>query len=205
MKICLETIGKRYQRYWVFRGIDYEFAKGSRTAILGQNGSGKSTLLRIIAGMQPPTTGKINWNNGEKMIEQALLFSSLSFCAPGMELPEELTLEEALEFHFSFKQPLQGLSIRTIIEKMGLERAAKKPISDYSSGMKQRVKLAQAIFSDTPLLLLDEPCTNLDEPGVAQYLEWMGQCGQGRTVIVASNDGREYSFCDKELVMRDYQ
>jgi ABC-type multidrug transport system ATPase subunit len=205
MKICLEAIGKRYQRYWVFRGIDYEFAEGSRTAILGQNGSGKSTLLRIIAGMQPPSTGKMTWSNGGKTMEQVGLFSSVSFCAPGMELPEELTLEETLEFHFSFKRPLQGFSIRAIIEKIGLEKAARKPIGDYSSGMKQRVKLAQAIFSDTPLLLLDEPCTNLDEGGVAQYIEWIGESAQGRTVIVASNDPREYSFCDKEIVMRDYQ
>jgi ABC-type multidrug transport system ATPase subunit len=205
MKICLEAIGKRYQRYWVFRGIDYEFAEGSFTAILGQNGSGKSTLLRIIAGMQPPSTGKMIWNNGGNVIEQLALFRSVSFCAPGMELPEELTLEEVLEFHFSFKQPQQGFSISAIIKKIGLEGAAKKPISDYSSGMKQRVKLAQAIFSDTPLLLLDEPCTNLDEAGVVQYVEWIAQCSTGRTVIVASNDAREYSFCDKELLMRDYQ
>jgi ABC-type multidrug transport system ATPase subunit len=205
MKICLEAIGKRYQRYWVFRGVNYDFAVGSHTAILGQNGSGKSTLLRIIAGMQPPSTGKIIWNKAGTAIEQATLFRSVSFCAPGMELPEELTLEEVMEFHFSFKQPQQGFSIQAIIEKIGLAKTAKKPIGDYSSGMKQRVKLAQAIFSDTPLLLLDEPCTNLDEAGVAQYLEWIGQCAQGRTVVVASNDPREYSFCDHELLMRDYQ
>lgn len=205
MKIHLESLGKRYQRHWVFRGITHEFAKGSRTAILGQNGSGKSTLVRIIAGMQPPSTGKVAWFDKETATEQQDIFRQVAFCAPGMELPEELTLEEALQFHFSFKRPLQGITIGAIIETIGLKAAAKKPLADYSSGMKQRVKLAQAIFSEAQLLLLDEPCTNLDEAGVGQYLEWIDRYAQGRTIIVASNDPREYRFCEEELLMRDFQ
>jgi ABC-type multidrug transport system ATPase subunit len=142
--------------------------------------------------------------NGKEAL-QTEVFKDISFCAPGMELPEELTLEEVLEFHFSFKRPLHGLDIKSIIDTIGLRTAANKPIGDYSSGMKQRVKLAQAIFSDTPMLLLDEPCTNLDEAGVAQYLEWIRVYAKGRTTWVASNDPREYSFCETELIMRDYQ
>jgi ABC-type multidrug transport system ATPase subunit len=97
------------------------------------------------------------------------------------------------------------MTIGGIIETIGLKAAARKPLADYSSGMKQRVKLAQAIFSEAPMLLLDEPCTNLDEAGVRQYLDWMGKYTQGRTVIVASNDPREYRFCEQELRMLDYQ
>jgi ABC-type multidrug transport system ATPase subunit len=206
MNILLQDLGKRYQRYWVFRGITHDFSSGSRTAILGQNGSGKSTLLRIMAGMQPPSAGKISWAQGvDKKIAQPVVFSSISFCAPGMELPEELTLEETLQFHFAFKKPLNGFDISTIIEAIGMKAAAKKPVGDYSSGMKQRVKLAQAIFSDTSLLLLDEPCTNLDEAGVSQYQDWIGRYAGNRTVIVASNDPREYRFCQEELLMRNYQ
>src|ERR1041385_2815287 len=115
MKICLDALGKRYQRYWVFRGLTYEFATNSQTAILGQNGSGKSTLLRIVAGMQPPATGKINWVSIEGGIMQPEVFRHISFCAPRMELPEELTLEETLEFHFAFKSPLPGLTVSPII------------------------------------------------------------------------------------------
>lgn len=205
MKISIESLGKRYQRYWVFRGITHEFAAGSQTAILGQNGSGKSTLLRIIAGMQPATTGKIRWHKStDKLTAQTDVFRDIAFCAPGMELPEELTLEEVLEFHFSFKTPLAGYSIAEIITMTGLKTAAKKPIADYSSGMKQRVKLAQAFFSDTSLLLLDEPCTNLDEAGVDQYLSWIECYTNGRTVVVASNDPREYRFCERTLLMRDF-
>lgn len=205
MRIVLDGLSKRYQRHWVFRNLRYDFAPSSRTAILGQNGSGKSTLLRILGGLQPASLGKIFWKIGQADVAPEIVFREVSFCAPGMELPEELTLEEALQFHFSFKKALSGFTIAQIIEATGLRAKAQKPIGDYSSGMKQRVKLAQAIFSDTPLLLLDEPCTNLDEAGVAQYLEWMSRYAEGRTVIVASNDPREYRFCEAELLMRDYQ
>jgi ABC-type multidrug transport system ATPase subunit len=71
--------------------------------------------------------------------------------------------------------------------------------------MKQRVKLAQAIFADSPVLLLDEPCTNLDQQGVAQYREWMEQYAANRMVIVASNDPREYFFCKEQIVLEDYK
>jgi ABC-type multidrug transport system ATPase subunit len=205
MKISLESVSKRYQRHWVFKDVSTSYEADRRYAILGKNGSGKSTLLRIIAGIQPPSKGKLHYHLDSKPLEQARLFRHVSFCAPGMELPEELNLREFLEFHFTYKPMIAGSSISSIIEATGLTRAAHKPIADYSSGMKQRVKLAQAFFSQTPVLLLDEPCTNLDEAGVQQYLEWIEAYTVGRMLIIASNDTREYSFCDAELRMSDYQ
>ena len=201
MKISLNGIGKRYQRHWIFRNAHLRFNASGSYALLGNNGSGKSTLLRIIAGMQAASEGNLSFEQNGRAIETAAVFPHISFCAPGMEIPEELTLREALEFHFSFKPMLQGMTVNTIIEATGLIRAAGKPVADYSSGMKQRVKLAQAIFADTPVLLLDEPCTNLDEAGVAQYLSWIGQYTKNRLVIVASNDAREYSFCAEKILM----
>lgn len=205
MKISLESVSKRYQRHWVFRNINEEIAEGARLSILGQNGSGKSTLLRILAGMQPPSSGKLLHSRNNTTILQVDLFRHLSFCAPGVELPEELNLEELLQFHFSFKKLLPGFSIKKIIEETGLQKRKNVPVGDFSSGMRQRVKLAQALFSDTSLLLLDEPCTNLDENGVAQYLEWVERLTKNRTVIVASNDPREYSFCERQISISDYQ
>lgn len=205
MKISLEHISKRFQRYWIFKDINQVFITPGAYALLGPNGSGKSTLLRIIAGMQPPSAGKIVHEYNGKKIEPNALFPYMSFSAPGMEIVEELTLREFLSFHFSFKKPLQGLNTERIIDITGLKHAADKPIADYSSGMKQRVKLAQAIFSDTTLLMLDEPCTNLDQQGVEQYREWMEQYGKGRLIFVASNDVREYYFCKEQLVIEDYK
>lgn len=205
MKISLEQVSKRFQRHWIFKNISYTFSGPGTYALLGANGSGKSTLMRIIAGIQGPSKGKLLYEYNSGTIQQKDIFRQLSFCAPGMELVEELTLREFLDFHFSFKKPLPGLSVASIIELTGLKAAANKPIVDYSSGMKQRVKLAQAIFSDTPLLLLDEPCTNLDDAGVAQYTAWIEQYTPGRLVLVASNDVREYYFCRERITVEDYK
>lgn len=205
MKISLENISKRFQKHRIFKDISYSFTTPGSYAILGANGSGKSTLLRIIAGMQNPSAGKVLYGNDNGTIEIDKIFSHISFTAPGQEIVEELTLHEFLTFHFSFKKTLKGLSVVEIIKIIGLEAFANKPIGDYSSGMKQRVKLAQAIFADTPILLLDEPCTNLDQQGVEQYTSWIEQYTKDRLVIVASNDVREYFFCRETIAIENYK
>lgn len=205
MKISLEHISKRFQRHWIFKDINYSFSGNGTYALLGQNGSGKSTLLRIISGMQAASSGKISYTLNDKNIGVAEMFPYISFCAPGQEIVEELTLDEFLSFHFSFKKPIGGLSIPDIIQLTGLHSSSNKPIADYSSGMKQRVKLAQAIFSDTPVLLLDEPCTNLDQQGVEQYREWIERYAANRMIIVASNDVREHYFCREQIVVEEYK
>lgn len=206
MNITLHQVGKRFQKHPVFRNIDYTFSAPTAYALLGSNGSGKSTLLRIIAGIQAPSTGTVTYTGSDsRQHKPTEAFLSTSLCAPGMEVVEEFTLREFLNFHFSFKAPLPGLSISDIIDLTGLNAAADKPVFDYSSGMKQRVKLVQAICSNTPVLLLDEPCTNLDEQGILQYRDWIDRFRHGRLVIVASNDPREYYFCTERLSMEDFR
>jgi ABC-type multidrug transport system ATPase subunit len=206
MKIVLEHISKRFQRYWIFKEVNFSFSGPGAYALLGPNGSGKSTLLRVIAGMQSPSQGKLHfYDDKEQPIAPEEIFSNTSFCAPGMELVEELSLREFFNFHFSFKRPLPGMDVDKIIELCGLKNTADKQIGDYSSGMKQRVKLAQAIFTDAPVLLLDEPCTNLDQQGNEQYREWMEAYGKNRLVIVASNDVREYFFCREHIEIEQYK
>jgi ABC-type multidrug transport system ATPase subunit len=205
MKISLDHISKRFQRHWIFKDINYSFSGTGAYALLGANGSGKSTLLRVIAGMQAPSLGKVYYSLNDANVEINKVFPYLSFCAPSQELVEELTFREFLEFHFSFKKPLPGLDVNNIIELSGIKAAADKPIADYSSGMKQRVKLVQAICSDTQVLLLDEPCTNLDQQGVEQYTNWIEQYGKGRLVLIASNDVREYFFCREQINVEEYK
>lgn len=205
MKIYLEHISKRFQRHWIFKDINTSFTTPGAYAILGRNGSGKSTLLRIIAGMQAPSVGKLIFEVDGKQLEQGKLFKQVSFCAPSQEIVEELTLHEFLKFHFTFKNIYPGLAIDDIIAITGLEDAKNKPIEDYSSGMKQRVKLAQAIFTDSPVLLLDEPCTNLDDAGVLQYRSWIEEYGKNRLIVVASNDVREHYFCKEQIAIENYK
>jgi ABC-type multidrug transport system ATPase subunit len=118
---------------------------------------------------------------------------------------EEMTALEFLQFHHQFKRLLPEVSLKEIIALTGLEKAAHKQIRYYSSGMKQRIKLAQAIFSDVPLLLLDEPCTNLDAAGYELYNKLISTYGRGKTIIVSSNDSNEYSFCEEVLSLTRFK
>lgn len=201
MKICLNNISKRYQQNWIFKDLTLEIQDGSSLAILGNNGSGKSSLLRIIASMQSATKGTITYTHQQEQIEPNAIYSMLSYAAVGMQLIEEFTLSELLTFHFSFKKSINQLRVEEIISILDMKNVQSKLVGDFSSGMKQRVKLAQAIFTDAPLLLLDEPCSNLDKHGIAQYHEWIATYQNNRTIIVASNDVNEYSFCKQQIVL----
>ncbi|MBL7766016.1 MAG: ATP-binding cassette domain-containing protein [Chitinophagaceae bacterium] len=203
MKISLQHITKRFGREVVINDFTHEFTSPASIALLGANGSGKSTLLQIIAGYVQASKGEIHYTLNGKELSPEKTFQSVSYCAPYLELIEEMTLSEFLHFHFSFKKPL--LPISDIIRKIGLESSSDKLLEHMSSGMKQRVKLAQALFADTLLILLDEPCTNLDEEGYALYRELVKTCCTNRLLIVASNDKNEYEVCSTFIHLKDYK
>lgn len=205
MTISLEHIGKRYNYDWIFRKLDFTFEKGKSYAILGPNGSGKSTLLQVIAGSLSCNEGMIRYFFEKKEIAKEQVFRYLSLSAPYLELVEEFTLKELLQFHQRFKPFMNGFSLEEIMAVVQLKNAAHKQIRYYSSGMKQRAKLAQAIFSDSPVLLLDEPCTNLDEAGVQLYQHLMKKYVSNKLVIVSSNDPQEYGWCEQVLRVTDYK
>lgn len=205
MTISLDHIGKRFNFEWIFRHISYEFASGNRYALLGPNGSGKSTLLQIISGSLTHSEGTLAYQDKQTEIPSDRIFSLCSFCAPYLELIEEYTCREFLQFHNKFKPFIPGRSTDEIIETVQLERAADKQIRYFSSGMKQRLKLAQAIFADCNLVLLDEPCTNLDLEGVQLYQNLVDTFIGDRLLIVSSNDPNEYKMCTHHLQLIDYK
>lgn len=206
MKISCMKTGKRFNREWIFRDFTYEFNNGGYYAITGPNGSGKSTLLQVIAGAVVSSEGTVTYETSDsKKPVTDEIFTSIAIAAPYLEVIEEMTLTELLNFHRIFKPFIKNISVQEIISIASLESAAHKQVRYYSSGMKQRVKLAQAIFSDTPCLLLDEPCTNLDEPGTRLYHNLIAEYCKNRLVIVSSNDEQEYSFCDNILSIADYK
>jgi ABC-type multidrug transport system ATPase subunit len=179
---------------------------GRAYAITGPNGSGKSTLLQAIAGSMQLSEGSIVWNDQqEKNIDAEQIYKQLAIAAPYLELIEEMTAKEFLEFHAQFKPLIATLSIDEILSIIGLEKALGKQIRYFSSGMKQRVKLAQAIFSDVPLLLLDEPCTNLDATGYALYHSLIKNYCMSKLIVVSSNDEQEFNFCDQVVKIMDYK
>lgn len=205
MTISLSDTGKRFNRDWIFRKLSYRFEGGNSYAITGPNGSGKSTLLQVIGGAIMHSEGTISYSLRETSMEADAVYRNLSIAAPYLELIEEMTATELLMFHQGFKALLPGHPIKAILSEVGLDKAAHKQIRYFSSGMKQRLKLAQAIFSDTSLLLLDEPCTNLDAAGIAIYQELISSYAGNRLVIVSSNDPQEYGFCKEILRIQDYK
>ena len=205
MKVSLTDAGKRFNRDWIFRHCSYEFAAEQSYAIIGPNGAGKSTLLQTLSGSMLLSEGNGKWIIDIKEIASDKIFNYVSICAPYLELVEEMSLNEFLNFHHGFKPFLPGLSIENIISILGLDRAATKQIRYFSSGMKQRVKLAQAIFSDTPVVLLDEPCTNFDKAGYELYYRLINDYCKKRMVIVSSNDPHEYEFCTHQLNIQDWK
>jgi ABC-type multidrug transport system ATPase subunit len=204
MKIKLAGSGKRFNREWIFRDASLEFSSGTAYAITGPNGSGKSTLLQCIGGMLQLSEGSIEFSE-QTIIPPESAYKQISFCAPYLDVIEEMTLVEFLAFHSSFKKFLPGVDTDSIIEILELKSAAGKQIRFYSSGMKQRVKLAQAFFSDTSVILLDEPCSNLDAKGIALYHSLVEGYGKDRILIVCSNDAVEYSFCEQVYSIMDYK
>lgn len=205
MKILLSDVGKRFNREWIFRHVNYSFESGVHYAITGSNGSGKSTLLQVIAGAIDLSEGHVQYAIRQTPQPDSSHYTFLSFCAPYFDLIEEMTLVEFLQFHFQFKQLLPGFTVEKITDVLGLQQSAHKQIRYFSSGMKQRVKLAQAIFADVPVVLLDEPCTNLDESGIAQYQQLIAEYCNDRLVIVSSNDKQEYGFCKEVLKIGDFK
>ena len=205
MQITLSNTGKRFNREWIFRHCSYEFEQGKKYAITGPNGSGKSTLLQVIAGATIHNEGTIEYRNEQLEIDNGQHYSLLSIAAPYLELIEEMTAKEMLEFHARFKPLTAALDITAMLKIVGLEKAVDKQIRYFSSGMKQRLKLAQAFFSDTPVLLLDEPTTNLDADGIALYLSLINNYTKDRLVIVSSNVKQEYDFCEEVLEISDYK
>jgi ABC-type multidrug transport system ATPase subunit len=205
MTIIFYKAGKRFNRDWIFRNADLTFLPGRSYAITGSNGSGKSTLLQTLAGSMEVSEGKIEWRVNNTSIDANSIYSFLTISAPYVEVIEEMSAAEFLQFHQQFKPLIRNISISEILKLVGLEKAAKRQIRYYSSGMKQRLKLAQAIFSDAPLLLLDEPCTNLDVAGYELYHKLIKDYAKNKTIIVSSNDVNEFSFCEEVINIMDYK
>lgn len=203
--IELKSLGKRFNRQWIFRKLDYTFFSGNAYAITGFNGSGKSTLLQIIAGAMEKSEGELSYKNEKGIIPQEVFYRQFAMSAPYLELIEELTFGEFYRFHFGLKPILPGHSIGSVIEKIGLADAANKEIRQFSSGMKQRAKLGQAFFSNVPVLLLDEPTANLDTQGIALYHQLIKEYAKNRLVIICSNDEQEIRFCDHRLDVTNFK
>ncbi|WP_421871397.1 ABC transporter ATP-binding protein [Marinoscillum sp.] len=198
MDIELSNIGKKFNRNWIFRKIDFQIYSGDMVSITGHNGSGKSTLLQIISGFITPSEGNVHYaEDGEDLQTQ------FGFVAPYQNVIDEFTLLEHLEFHSRFKQPL--MNYEEMIELAGLEGSENKLVQEFSSGMKQRLRLSLAFFYEANTIFLDEPTSNLDKSGEAWYQKLILANKGERTLIVASNQEFEIQEAKKNLFVENFK
>ena len=205
LSIHTENLSKRFNREWIFRGLNYSFDPGSIYAITGANGSGKSTLLQVLWGQMPPSKGMLRYTRGGTEIHPETIFNHIAIATPYMDLIEEFTLEEQLQFHFKLKRSRNNLSIAEMIERMYLTAARHKYISNFSSGMRQRVKLALAFFTEADVVFLDEPGTNLDHQAFEWYLKELHGLPKHCTIIAASNQPSEYPSTAQKIDIMMYK
>ncbi|MDX2002518.1 MAG: ABC transporter ATP-binding protein [Chitinophagales bacterium] len=199
MTVKLVDVWKNYDREFILRQVNYEFVSGESYAILGPNGSGKSTLLQLVAGLVSPNRGNIEYIGKQGSIPVESLYKHLGFSSPYMQLMEDFTLKEQLVFHKGFRHYINKMEVNDVLMLMALEKEANKLISNFSSGMKQRVKLALSVLTESELLLLDEPATNLDTAGITWYQALLKDYRQDRTLIVSSNRLEEYEMCEHRI------
>jgi len=197
--IRIQDLGKRFNREWLFDGITIDIAQHDVVAITGHNGSGKSTLLKIIAGLQLPTNGSVSMSMLDKTIPTEEHYRYLAFASPYIELIEEYTLDELLDFYFHLKPLAPQYTLAELPTLMLLEKSRKKEIRSFSSGMKQRLKLGLALFCNTPILILDEPTSHLDEQGKTWFYKNLEDLIGKKMILIASNQKEETQYCTSSI------
>jgi ABC-type multidrug transport system ATPase subunit len=205
LTITVNNLSKRFNREWIFNDLHYQFLPGHTYAITGPNGSGKSTLLQVIWGQVPQSSGDIRFKKGNADIAIEDCFRYLSIAAPYMDLIEEFTLAEMLNFHFKLKKIRHGHQIDDLLHIMYLEDAYEKQLINFSSGMKQRVKLALALYTEAEVFFLDEPGTNLDSRAFDWYTRELSLLPAKAMIFIASNEPTEYPQSSTILNIMDYK
>jgi len=205
LTITVHDLSKRFNREWIFNHLDYRFLPSNTYAITGPNGAGKSTLLQVLWGQVPQTSGSIRYEKANTEIPVEEAYRHLSVATPYMDLIEEFTLREMVDFHFKLKTLRPGIKKNELLQIMYLESAGEKQLINFSSGMKQRLKLALAFYTQADVYFLDEPGTNLDRRAFEWYQRELGLLPKDAIILIASNNAEEYPENASILNILDYK
>lgn len=205
ISLSVENIAKRFTREWIFRGLTYDFKVGEPVAIIGPNGSGKSTLVKSLAGIIPVNEGAVSFSKANSPIDEENWHQYIGLSAPYLELIEEFTLDEAIDFHLKFRPFVQGIDKSVFLNKLNLKGHENKFVRDFSSGMKQKLKLGFAFYTENQILILDEPTASIDHIGFEWYFEEVQKHIDSKILIIASNEPKEYTFCENHISIMDYK
>jgi ABC-type multidrug transport system ATPase subunit len=206
MVIHVDSVSKQFGTEYILKNMVCKLEAGKVYALAGPNGSGKSTFMKLLSGFLSPTKGRIHFThtNGKQIMPDAI-YKHVAYAAPYIELIEEFTLLEVLHFHAQTRGWRKGLTMDNVLEITELGHARDREIRHFSSGMKQRVKIAIALCTDADYVLLDEPTTNLDVRAVQWYLDTTRQLADGRLVVIASNDPVDLDFADERIDVMDFK
>lgn len=206
MTIRFEQASRTFGAQIVFQDLNLEIEDGSRWAILGANGSGKSTFLKCLYGALSLSKGKLKYlSDGQELIPIEAA-RKIGYSAPYLELIEELPAGELLDTIAKFRPWRASWNKQSILAACLLDHAENKRVADFSSGMKQRLRLGIALCSDTDLIILDEPASNLDRDGLSWYQNFLSEELADRSLIVGTNYSDEEAFlCNRQLRISDYQ
>jgi heme exporter protein A len=198
IKLQAVNLTRKFNRRVIFENINFELAPGSSTAITGRNGSGKSTLIKIIANLLSETSGKLKLMADGAEVKRESVYRYLGFVSPYLNLYDEFSGFENLRIISDIRGSGHD-NIENVLRRVGLYERRNDLLKIYSSGMKQRLKIAFAILHNPEILLLDEPTSNLDTDGVGIVDNIAEEYKKNRILIIATNDAHEKTLCTGEI------
>ncbi|HOY94670.1 MAG TPA: ABC transporter ATP-binding protein [Catalimonadaceae bacterium] len=204
MKLSCESkgLGHRFQNIFLFRHLNFILKEGAVTFVTGHNGSGKSTLLKIVTGAMQPIEGSVQFYDSTSLLENDVVWKYIGFVSPYQELPEDLTLNELIEFQKQMdQQPTAAEFYEDLIQLFRMEKERDKQVRFFSTGMKQKAKFILNLSQSRPIWILDEPTSNLDPASVDHFWNFIQSNKSGRLILVASNDPAEFNFADETIVL----
>lgn len=208
IRLQCTDISKRYSGKVIFNNVSIDLYGNSSLVITGKNGSGKSTLLKVISHLIRPDKGKIRLEINSCVIAVEKFYSHIGLFAPYLNLYDELTASENLDFFYDLKVETKSEKkdkIKSLLEKVGLYNRKDDLVRNYSSGMRQRLKLAYSVMNSPALLLMDEPRTNLDEQGISVVYELAEEQKKRGILILATNEKEDTELCSSRLCIEDFK
>ena len=199
-----DNLGKRFGLKWVFRNLDGNIPSGSHIVVKGSNGSGKSTFGKLLVGATEATDGEMRWLSSGESIEIDDIPQRIAWSSPFMEVPEDMTINEVLNFHCTFRNSWSEGYVSKLLASSGLDTHSYAQISTLSSGQKQRLRLILAMGTEAGLVVLDEPCSNLDASGIKWYGEELKKLVSKTTVVVCSNNRSEEHLESALVILLGY-
>lgn len=206
-EISCENLYKSFSGIPVFRKLSFRLSATQSLSITGRNGSGKSTLIKIIANLIHPTKGRISILQNDSAIPDEKRFLKTGLISPYLNLYDELTGYENLAFFYKLRSKSNDLDekVGLVLERTGLNEKRNELVKNYSSGMKQKLKIAFAIMTQPEILLMDEPRMNLDKHGIDLIQSISDEQKSRGILIIATNEESDKKLCDNSVNIEDYK